>query len=98
MIYELTVLTPETATEVDIEQVERVIRRYATEIGKREDEGIKRLAYPINGQDKARYLYYEINMPQGKPQRLSSELNTDNTVLRYLLVRADTRVYNQRKN
>lgn len=97
MIYELTVLTPETASELDIEQVERVIRRYG-EIGKREDEGIKRLAYPINGHDKARYLYYEINMPQGKPQELSSVLNTNDMVLRYLLVMADTRVYNQRKN
>lgn len=97
MIYELTVLTPETASELDIEQVERVIRRYG-EIGKREDEGIKRLAYPIHGQDKARYLYYEINMIQNEPQRLSSELNINDTVLRYLLVKADTRVYNQRKN
>ena len=97
MIYELTILTPETASELDIEQVERVIRRYG-EIGKREDEGIKRLAYPIREQDKARYLYYEINMPQGKPQELSSVLNINDMVLRYLLVKADTRVYNQRKN
>lgn len=97
MIYELTVLTLGTASELDIEQVERAIRRYG-EIDKRADEGIKRLAYPINGKEKAHYFYYEINMPQGKPQELSSVLNINDTVLRCLLVRADTRVYNQRKN
>ena len=92
MLYELTIITPEATTEVDIEQLERVIRRYATEIGKKEDDGIKRLAYSIQGQDRGHYLYYEINLLQGKPQELSSVLNINDTVLRYLLVRADTRV------
>lgn len=92
MLYELTIITPEMATELDIEQLERVIRQYATEIGKREDDGVKRLAYPILGQDRGHYLYYEINLTQGKPQELSSRLNINDTVLRHLLIKADTRV------
>lgn len=92
MLYELTIITPEVATEVDIEQLERVIRRYATEIGKKEDDGVKRLAYSIQGHTRGHYLYYELNLTQGKPQELSSVLNINDTVLRYLLVRADTRV------
>lgn len=92
MLYELTIIAPESATEVDIEQLERVIRRYATEIGKKEDDGVKRLPYPIQGHARGHYLYYEIYLTQGKPQSLSSELNINDTALRYLLVKADTRV------
>ena len=92
MLYELTIITPDVATDVDIEQLERVIRRYATEIGKKEDDGVKRLAYPIHGHDRGHYLYYELNLTQGRPQELSSALNINDTVLRHLLVRADTRV------
>lgn len=92
MLYELTVIVPEVATELDIEQLERVIRRHSTEIGKKEDDGVKRLAYPIQNKDRGHFLYYEINLLQGEPQRLSSELNINDTVMRYLLVRADTRV------
>lgn len=90
MMFELTIIAPESATGVDIEQLERVIRRYA-EIDKREDEGVKMLAYPINGKDRGRYLYYELTMRQGETQELSSRLNINDTVLRYLLVKADTR-------
>lgn len=92
MLYELSIIIPEGATEVDIEQLERVIRRYATEIGKEEDYGVKRLAYPIHGNIRGNLLYYEINLPQGGQQELSSRLNINDTVLRYLLVKADTGV------
>lgn len=92
MLHELTVIVPEMATKLDIEELERLILTYATEIGKKEDDGVKRLAYSIQGKDKGHYLYYEINLPYGKPQELSSKLNINDTVMRYLLVRADTRV------
>ena len=92
MLYELTIITPEETTEMGIEQLERVIRQYATEISKKEDDGIKRLAYSIMGHDRGHFLYYEIDLTQGKPQELSSRLNINDTVLRYLLVKADTRV------
>lgn len=91
MIYELTVITPETATEVDIEKITRVIKRYSMSIEKFEDDGVKRLAYPINGHDRGRYLFWQLDMTTGEPTKLSAELNINDSVLRYLLVKADTR-------
>ena len=92
MLYELTIITPDTSSELDIEQLTKLIKKYATEINNFEDDGIKRLAYSIQGTDKGHYIYYEVNLPNGKPQELSSVLNINDTVLRYLLVKADTRV------
>lgn len=92
MLYELTIITPEETTEMGIEQLERAIRRYATEISKKADDGVRRLAYHIMGHDRGRFLFYEINLEQGKPQELCSRLNINDKVLRYLLVKADTGV------
>lgn len=90
MLYELTIIAPESATDTNIDQTERMIRRYA-KIVKREDEGVKRLAYPIHGNDRGRFLFYFLEIDRETPTRISDILNIDDNVLRYLLVRADTK-------
>ena len=91
MIYELTIIAPESATKVDIEHLTKIIKRHSMSIEKFEDDGVKRLAYPINGHDRGRYLFWQLDMPTGEPQKLSAELNITDEVLRHLLVKADTR-------
>ena len=88
--YEMTILAPEDLTVVDKIALEKLIRRYGR-ITKRLVDGVKRLAYPINGKEKALYLYYELEMEDGKPAELSNFLGTRDEVVRYLIVKQDTR-------
>lgn len=92
MLYELTIITREVADELDLEHLKRLIGRYTLKINKVENEGVKRLAYPIDNNEKGRYMYYELEMDRENQAKLSSRLNVEETVLRYLLVRADTGV------
>lgn len=91
--YELTILSHK-----DIDQVE--LRGYITDKIKElrgdvvsfTDEGVKRLAYAINGEEMANYTFYDLRLPQDAPVKLSSWLNTYvDDVLRYLLVKTDER-------
>lgn len=91
--YELTVLVP---TELDAEEVRKkiteVIERAGGLVGKYEYEGKKRLAYTINNQEFAQYTYYELCLPNNNaPTQISTTLNIKDYVLRYLMVKKDTR-------
>lgn len=88
--YELTILTPEELTVVDKIALEKQIKRYGR-ITKRLVEGVKRLAYPIMNREKALYLYYELEMERGEPAELSSHLSIQDNVVRFLIVKKDTR-------
>ena len=84
--YELTILFDETLGNDTIEKVNEIIKEHGT-IKKIEDGGVKRLAYEIKSREKAHYMYYELEMKDGEPQKLASKLNINYDVLRYLLVR-----------
>ena len=89
--YELTLLFDEILENDIIEAVEKKIANYAT-ITKNEDDGIKRLAYPIRGHERARYKFYELDIEGGNWEELSRELNYNtDEVMRFLLVRVDDR-------
>lgn len=86
--YELTILTKEDLNPVEVaREIDRIIWKYNGEITKYSDDGIKRLAYAINNNERARYLYYDVELANGMPAKLSAELNRTDNVLRYLLVR-----------
>ena len=87
--YELTILMDEGATDKDIEEMTKRVERYG-KITSFEDDGVKRLAYPVQKvrlHEKAHYLYYTLELEDGVPAKLSSSLNTDDNIVRYLLVR-----------
>lgn len=84
--YELTILVDENATQEVIDGLTEKIKRYGKRV-KFEDDGVKRLAYPILNHEKARYLYYTLNLENDVPAKLSSHLNIDDNAIRYLLVR-----------
>lgn len=87
--YELTVLIP-TSSSVDLvtTKIKRTIERAGGRIVSLENEGEKRLAYSIQGEKYAIYLYLNIELPEGKAAEVSSALNIDDNVLRYLLASA----------
>ena len=84
--YELTILVDEIASQEVIDGLTEKIKGYG-KITSIEDEGVKRLAYPINDHEKARYLYYTLDLENDAPYKISSHLNIDDNAIRYLLVR-----------
>lgn len=85
--YELTILADEIAPQEVIDGLTKKVKGYG-KITSIEDDGVKRLAYPIRDHEKARFLYYTLELENDVPAELSSDLNIDDNVMRYLLVRA----------
>lgn len=92
--YELTVLihpdlemnlTPAT------DKLKQIIESNGGQITKETNEGKKKLAYTIKGQDFAVYYYYELDLPAEAPAKISGVLNITDEALRYLLVVVDER-------
>ncbi len=90
--YELTVLIHpdlETDLETPLGKVRDIIKNASGEIIKEDVWGKKRLAYRINKEDFAVYVYLEVNLPADALLKISNTLNITDEVLRYLLVKVD---------
>ena len=89
---ELTVLIRTDAdAQKEIDRITHQIKELGGDVISVENDGTKRLAYNINGQEYAEYVYINLGMPKEKVVALSTWLNIQDNVLRYLLVRQDTR-------
>ena len=92
--YELTVLI-HPDLEINIEpattKIKELIEGNGGKISKEVNEGKKKLAYSIKGQDFAVYYYYVLELPAQAPAKISSVLNITDEVIRYLLVTVDER-------
>ncbi len=92
--YELTFLIHpdlEMNTETVVSKVKELIDTNGGKVTKEANEGKKRLAYPIKGQEFAVYYYLEADLPAEAPAKISGVLNITDEVLRYLLVTVDER-------
>lgn len=90
--YELTVLVhPDLEADLDkaLGKVRALVTDNGGEIIKEDNWGKKKLAYQINREDFAVYVYFEVNLPAEAPLKISNTLNITDEVLRYLLVKAD---------
>lgn len=90
--YELTVLVQpdlEPAIDTALEKVRELVTTNGGEITKEENWGKKKLAYKINKEDFAVYLYMEVKLPANAPLKISNMLNISDYAMRYLLVKAD---------
>lgn len=88
--YELTILMDEGATDKDIEAMTKRVERYG-KITSFEDDGVKRLAYPIQMErlhEKTRYLFYTMTIEGDDWRELNNDFNANENIIRYLLVRA----------
>lgn len=92
--YELSIVFhPDLEMNLDpaLDKVKKVIESNKGKIIKEENDGKKRLAYSINGQDFGVYYFFDLQLPAEAPAKISSTFNITDEVLRYLLVKADPR-------
>lgn len=90
--YELTVLIHpdlEADLETPLKKVRQIITDNGGEIVSEDNWGKKRLAYRINREDFANYVYFEVKLPASANMKVSQTLNITDEVLRYLLVSVD---------
>ncbi|MBR3052249.1 30S ribosomal protein S6 [Candidatus Saccharibacteria bacterium] len=92
--YELSVLIhPDLEMNPDpvIDKVKKIIDQVGGTISNEDNQGKKRLSYPIKGQNFALYYYADISLPSDAPDKISTNLNISDEIIRYLLVRTDER-------
>ena len=90
--YELTVLIHpdlETDLETPLAKIRDIIKTAGGEITKEDNWGKKKLAYKINREDFAVYVYMDVKLPADALLKISNTLNITDEVLRYLLVTVD---------
>ncbi|HEX6416204.1 MAG TPA: 30S ribosomal protein S6 [Candidatus Saccharimonadales bacterium] len=90
--YELTVLIhPDLEVDLDapLAKVRDIITNAGGEITSEDNWGKKKLAYRINREDFAVYVYMDVKLPADAPLKISNTLNITDEVLRYLLVTVD---------
>ena len=92
--YELTVLFHpdlEMNPSPALGKVKKLITTHGGQITREENEGKKRLAYPIARQDFAIYYYLDVQLPADAPKKINGQLAIADEVIRYLLVKVDPR-------
>lgn len=90
--YELTVLIHpdlETDLEAPLSKVRDIVTKAGGKIVREDNQGKKKLAYSINKENFAVYVYMDVELPADAPLKISNTLNITDEVLRYLLVKAD---------
>jgi small subunit ribosomal protein S6 len=90
--YELTVLVkPDLENEIDatINAIKKLVTDNGGEVTTVDNWGKKRLAYKIDKEDFAVYVYTEVELPAAAPKKISDVLNISDYALRYLLVKVD---------
>lgn len=90
--YELTVLIHpdlETDIEAPLEKLRGIVKEAGGNITKEDNWGKKKLAYSINRENFAVYVYMELELPSEAPLKISNTLNITDEILRYLLVKTD---------
>lgn len=90
--YELSVLIhPDLEVDLDapLDRVRTLVTANGGNVKTEDNWGKKRLAYRINGQDFAVYVFMDVELPAEAPLKISNALNINDDVLRYLLVKVD---------
>ena len=90
--YELTVVFhPDLEMNLapSIEKVHQLISSAGGTITKEVNDGKKRLAYSLAGQDYGIYYYIDVALPTDAPDKISGAFNISSEVIRYLLVTVD---------
>ena len=92
--YELSILFhPDLEMNLDpaLDKVKKLIQTNGGKITKEESDGKKRLAYSIGNNDFALYYYINAELPAEAPAKISSTLGITDEVIRYLIIKADSR-------
>jgi small subunit ribosomal protein S6 len=90
--YEIAVLY-HPDLEVDLSKAEERVTKIFTDNGGKvvgtDNWGKRKLAYPINRQEHAVYVFYTVDLPGEGVKKVENTLNITDEVIRYLIVRPD---------
>lgn len=90
--YEIAVLF-DPQLEIDLSKptakVEKIFSDNKGKVVKTDNWGKKKLAYTINKQDHAVYVFYTVAIPAENVAKIESTLNITDEVIRYLITRPD---------
>ena len=82
--YEMILLLPEEAESIEIK---KYVTSLKGKIEKEEKWGKRILAYPIKKITSAYYIYYLLDIEQDKIKELKKQLNFNEKLIRYLLLK-----------
>lgn len=90
--YEIAVLFDQ-GLEIDLEKatakVEKIITDNGGKIKNTDNWGKRKLAYPIDKQDFAIYVFYTVELPGDVVGKINDTLNITDEVVRFLVTRPD---------
>ncbi len=90
--YEIAVLY-HPDLEVDLSKAEEKVTKIITsnegKVVSTDNWGKRKLAYPISKQDYGVYVFYTVDLPPTKVQKIEGTLNITNEVIRYLITKPD---------
>jgi len=84
--YELTFVFDKNNKEL-AKKLEAMLKDAKAEVVKKEDWGVKPLAYPINKKEEAKFLYFEIEASPAQAKSLEERIRLEESIMRSLLVR-----------
>lgn len=89
--YELTVLIRDNDNrEKTLDRVNELVSAYSVKIVDYQEDGLKRLAYEIDGEQYAHYYFWTFETPQEfHAPEITQKLDTMEDVLRHLLIVVD---------
>lgn len=90
--YEVAILFhPDLESDLDkpSKKIEKIIKDNGGKITKTDNWGKKKLAYQIEKQDHAIYVFYLADLPGESVAKIESTLNITDEVIRYLITRLD---------
>jgi small subunit ribosomal protein S6 len=90
--YEVAVLF-DPGLEIDLEKATAKVEKILTDNGGKitniDNWGKRKLAYPINKQDFAIYVFYTVDVPGEGVKKINDTLNITDEVIRFLITRPD---------
>ena len=91
-IYEIAVLY-HPDLEIDLDKAEARVKKIIDDakckITKTDNRGKRKLAYPINKQDFAVYVFYTVEMPGESVAKTEQTLNITDEVIRFMITKVD---------
>jgi small subunit ribosomal protein S6 len=92
--YEIAVLF-HPDLEIDLSKpqakVEKIFTDNGGKITKTDNWGKKKLAYKIDNQDHAVYIFYTVDLPAENVRKVEATLNITDEVIRYLITKPDVK-------
>lgn len=92
-IYELMYIIKPEATADEVNGVNEAVEKIYTEMGgtivKREDMGLRKLAFPIDKKTQAHYVLFELEGTGKELFELERRLRVNDLVMRFMNIRVD---------